>query len=51
MARGDFNHDGFEDSLVAIQWRYVEGSGAGVEFLLVEAVANKPLKATRFPLP
>lgn len=51
LARGDFNHDGFEDSLVAIQWRYLEGSGAGVELLLVEAAANKPLKATRFPLP
>jgi len=50
LARGDFNHDGFEDSLVAIQWRYVEGSGVGVELLLVEAVANRSLKATRFPL-
>jgi len=50
MARGDFNRDGFEDSLVAIQWHYVEGSGAGVELLLVEAVGNQPLRATPFPL-
>jgi len=51
LARGDFNHDGAEDSLVAIQWRYLEGSGAGVELLLVEATASRPLKATCFPLP
>jgi hypothetical protein len=51
LARGDFNHDGQEDSLVAIQWHYLEGSGAGVELLLVEAAANRPLKATYFPLP
>lgn len=51
LARGDFNHDGLEDSLVAIQWQYLEGSGAGVELLLVEAVANRPLKATHFTLP
>ena len=51
LARGDFNHDGFEDSLVAIQWQPLEGSGVGVELLLVEALANKPLKATPFPLP
>jgi len=50
LARGDFNHDGFEDSLVAIQWRYVEGSGAGVKLLMVEAVGNQPLKAAPFPL-
>ena len=41
----------FEDSLVAIQWQYLEGSGVGVELLLVEAAANRPLKATPFPLP
>ena len=51
LARGDFNHDGFEDSLVAVQWQYLEGSGAGVELLLVEAAANRSLKATYFPLP
>lgn len=51
LARGDFNNDGLEDSLVAIQWHYLEGSGAGVELLLVEAVANRSLKASRFPLP
>lgn len=51
LARGDFNHDGLEDSLVAVQWQYLEGSGAGVELLLVEAVANRSLKASRFPLP
>ena len=51
LARGDFNQDGHEDSLVAIQWHYLEGSGAGVELLLVEAVVNRPLKATPFPLP
>jgi hypothetical protein len=51
LARGDFNHDGLEDSLVAIQWHYLEGSGVGVELLLVEAVANRSLKASRFPLP
>ena len=51
LARGDFNHDGIEDSLVAIQWHYLEGSGVGGELLLVEAVANRSLKASRFPLP
>jgi hypothetical protein len=51
LARGDFNHDGFEDSLVVILWHYLEGSGSGVELLLVEALANRPLKATYFPLP
>jgi hypothetical protein len=51
LARGDFNHDGFEDSLVVILWHDLEGSGSGVELLLVEAVANRPLKATYFPLP
>jgi len=50
MARGDFNHDGFEDSLVVILWHDLEGSGSGVEFLLVEAVANRSLKAAPFPL-
>lgn len=29
LARGDFNHDGLEDSLVAIQWQPLEGSGWG----------------------
>ena len=51
LARGDFNHDGFEDSLVVILWHYLEGSGSGVELLLVEAVVHRPLKATYFPLP
>jgi len=51
MARGDFNHDGLEDSLVVILWHYLEGSGSGLELLLVEATANRSLKATRFPLP
>ena len=51
LARGDFNQDGFEESLVAIQWQPLEGSGVGVELLLVEAVANRSLKASRFPLP
>jgi hypothetical protein len=51
LARGDFNRDGLGDSLVAIQWQYLEGSGSGVELLLVEALANRPLKATYFPLP
>ena len=51
LARGDFNHDGFEDSLVVILWHNLEGSGSGVELLLVEALANRPLKATYFPLP
>jgi len=44
------NHDGFEDSLVVILWHDLEGSGSGVEFLLVEAVANRSLKAAPFPL-
>ena len=51
LACGDFNHDGFEDSLVVILWHDLEGSGSGVELLLVEALANRPLKATYFPLP
>jgi hypothetical protein len=50
-ARGDFNHDGFEDSLVVILWHYLDGSGGGFQFLLVEAFATPTLKATHFPLP
>ena len=51
LARGDFNYDGHEDSLVQVNWHNLEGSGSGVELLLVEALANRPLKATYFPLP
>jgi hypothetical protein len=50
-ARGDFNQDGFEDSLVVILWHYLDGSGGGFQFLLVEAFATSTLKATYFPLP
>jgi hypothetical protein len=50
-ARGDFNQDGSEDSLVLVIWHYLDGSGGGVQFLLVEAFATPTLKATYFPLP
>ena len=50
LARGDYNHDGVEDSLVQMNWRYVEGSGAGIELLLVQRSATGPLTVTLFPL-
>jgi len=43
LARGDFSHDGFEDSLVVILWHDLEGSGSGVELLLVQHVNKQPL--------
>lgn len=51
LARGDYNHDGVEDSLVQVNWHYVEGSGGGVNLLLVQGSATGPLIATFFQLP
>ena len=48
LACGDFNHDGFEDSLVAIQWHYLEGSGLGTVILLVQRIEGKPLTIQPF---
>ena len=50
LARGDFNHDGFEDSLVEANWHYREGSGRGGELWLVQRVASGPLKIEIFDL-
>lgn len=43
LARGDFNGDGFEDSLVERSWDYREGTGLGDENLLVQRVEGKQL--------
>ena len=43
QARGDFDGDGFEDSLVVVSWRYREGTGLGAQIILVQRVQNKPL--------
>lgn len=48
LARGDFNHDGLEDSLVAIQWHYLEGSGLGTVIVLVQRIEGKPLTIQPF---
>ncbi|NDJ15667.1 MAG: hypothetical protein EBY17_31595, partial [Acidobacteriia bacterium] len=50
LARGDFNGDGFEDSLVAVQWHYREGTGFGQSMFLVQRVESKPLTVQPFPL-
>ena len=50
LARGDFNGDGFEDSLVEVNWRYREGTGLGCSFLLVQRVQSKPLTVQPFLL-
>lgn len=51
LARGDFNGDGFEDSLVEVSWRYLEGTGRSVDQLLAERPSTQPLKVTHFPVP
>lgn len=48
LARGDFNHDGLEDSMVAIQWHYLEGSGLGTVILLVQRIEGEPLTIQPF---
>ena len=50
LARGDFNGDGFEDSLVEVSWHYREGTGLGCSFLLVQRVQSKPLTVQPFLL-
>ena len=45
-----FNGDGFEDSLVEVNWHYREGTGLGNEILLVQRVEGKPLTVQPFPL-
>ena len=55
LARGDFNGDGFEDSLVEVSWHYREGTGSGQSMFLVQRVEGKPLTVQPFllrcPLP
>lgn len=51
LARGDFNHDGFEDSLVLVYWHYLEGTGRGGHPRLVQQLPGKPLTVIPFPLP
>lgn len=48
LARGDFNGDGFEETLVAVSWHYREGTGHST--LLVQRVQNKPLTVQPFLL-
>lgn len=50
LARGDFNSDGFEDSLVEVIWHYREGTGLGCSFLLVQRVEGKQLTIQPFLL-
>ena len=50
LARGDFNHDGFEDSLILVYWHHEDGSGFWVEIQLVQRSATGPLTVTLFPL-
>jgi|GEM_PF-1920204 len=50
LARGDFNGDGLEDSLVAVSWHYRGGTGLGCSMLLVQRVAGNPLTVQPFPL-
>ncbi|NBQ69170.1 MAG: hypothetical protein EBU46_10170 [Nitrosomonadaceae bacterium] len=48
LARGDFNGDGLEDSLVAVHWHYREGTGSGQSMFLVQRVEGKPLTVQAF---
>ena len=48
LARGDFNGDGFEETLVAVSWHYREGTGHST--LLVQRIQNKPLTVQPFLL-
>ena len=50
LARGDFNHDWFEDSLILVYWHHEDGSGFWVEIQLVQRSATGPLTVTLFPL-
>ena len=50
LARGDFNADGFEDSLVAVSWHYREGMGLGCSMLLVQRAEGKTLTVQPFLL-
>ena len=51
LARGDYNHDGFEDSLILVYWHHQDGSGFWVEIQLVQRPATGPLIVTLFLLP
>ena len=48
LARGDFDADGFEDSLVEVNWRYGDGTGLGCSIFLVQRVEGKPLTVQLF---
>ena len=51
LARGDFNGDGFEDSLGAVGWLALPGGdGTGHSILLVQRVEGKPLTVQPFLL-
>jgi hypothetical protein len=50
LARGDYNRDGFEDSLILVYWHHEDGSGFWVEIQLVQRPATGPLLVTLFPL-
>ena len=50
LARGDFNGDGFDDSLIEVSWHHREGTGVGNEILLVQRVEGKPLTVQPFLL-
>lgn len=50
LARGDFDGDGFEDSLVEVDWHHREGTGVGCSFLLVQRVQSTPATVQPFPL-
>ena len=50
LARGDFNGDGFEDSLVGVNWHYREGTGTGCSIILVQRFQNKSLTVQPFLL-
>ena len=52
LCRGDFDHDGLEDSLIVVYWHYKEGSGFNLEYHLVSRTdpKQKALKVVRFKL-
>lgn len=50
LARGDFNGDRFEDSLVEVSWHYQEGTGLGSETFLVQRAEGKQLTVQPFLL-
>jgi hypothetical protein len=51
VGRRRLQWDGFEDSLVEVNWHYREGTGLGNEILLVQRVEPKPLTVPATPAP